>query len=354
MGIAGLAACIALSSCRDHSLVEVYLASVEIRFSEDPDTGHMRAVAASGSGAAHFPPCKSVAWHEEVIRRDGWLRLTLSAPEDEWPHYSRWLAATSRADSTMSNRHLLATVIAALEAGLGELAPPGFLPSFANFIVRMTPTHCRYFELGKIELNSERLKASVPVAFRSPRTLTVNAIPVVVDHLTLVVAHESIHLLQIHPSNKSAARRLTEAPEVTSNGMHMSLVAEFEARLADYCLKQAILPDGPRRRSFMQQWREEADGRRPSWSARQGDPTALRIHESVFSTLYATLGRDFGATSDAALREVFPLCAMAIDGRIAPGASGLVDRNAIERGQRALNAIRAIVPQPLRFPDTYY
>jgi hypothetical protein len=254
----------------------------------------------------------------------------------------------------LTNADLLSKIIEAVDVGLRELAAPALIPTTVRFVVRFVPHGCRYFERHGFATPSKATEITFPIVFASIRDVQIDATAPILDHFALLVAHETTHLIQMHPFTLNEATRMTADPVMLSSGHAMGFRVEFEARFVDYCIKQSIVPDGPRRRAFMKAWLDEVTSGQSAWSTQQSDPAAMKIHRTVFETLHKAQGDAFGSVTDEDLGRLFPLCAATLVGRVEPGRMVAASAEETRRGERALAAIRQVLDTPISFSTAYY
>jgi hypothetical protein len=354
--IACLAAAAGLVACTHRERVVVSLPTPMIRFHAAEPAGPMRMWTSSAIGARAASDCAPLLWQAWPIRASGSVRLTLTTTSQDAEHVREWLERPNgTAPGARSNAALLAAITEAVESALLAMSSSVASLPPVHYVVRLAPQDCRYRESVEILDPVNAKEILFPLTYAAsiigPRF---DATATLIGHLTLVMAHETAHIVQLHPFTQERAERMVRDPLSITHGHSMGLTVEFEARLVDHCIKEAILPDGPRRRDYMQTLLDaQAEGReRPNINPNRASE---EIHLSALKTLAAVLGPQQALDpDDAALRRLFPHCVMALDGRLAPGQAGNPTDDDLRRGDEALRAIRRIVPEPIRFPGALH
>lgn len=220
--------------------------------------------------------------------------------------------------------------------------------------MRFSPPDCRYVESIDIPNPLHAKEIVFPLIYSASIIgPEFDGTAILVDHLIEVIAHETAHVIQLYPFTQDRAERMVRDPVLVSRGHPMGLTGEFEATLVDHCIKQPIVPDGPRRRDDMQSLVQAlSEGRqRPNISP---DAASEQIHVSAMQVVTSVLGANWLDPDDASLRKLFPHCVMALDGRLTPGQAGTPTEEDVRRGEAALQAIRHVVAEPIRFPGAFH
>lgn len=339
----------------DDAAPVLILPHAQIDFYVDPANrqAQLRTLTAVGApGQESAPDCPSRTHVLIPVQVAGWLTLKLHAVPEREAALREWLDSPSPATVAMSNRLMLQKIWLAMAAGIDELRGNHGRPGVVEFTAQISPNDCQQVT-SIVHSQAQALqKITFPVAFRDPAFLDPASSTSLLWRLVEIAAHETMHLLQDHPYSAERVREIFQTGRPLASGRHQGVSMEFEvhARLLDYCLRQATLPNDWNHDRAAQTWRDQ---RSDFWKLIGDDPFG-QMYDELFRRQQKILGPEFvGGLDDARLTALFGHCAMYLrHGPLVP-ESAMPLAEDMERGIRALQAMREVTA-PIRIRGRPY
>ena len=304
-------------------------------------------------GADRNAPCPEQDRQTLTLSSSSWVGVVLSVPYDQMALYKEWLERPSEATIAASNGELLSRLARAYGEGIDKLGGAMLArPQQVDFVIYTSPSNCS-FRMKVVHESAQAAKRlTFPIAVHDPGLLDDKTGDTLIQYISEVIAHELVHVVQLHPFGPGQLRRIRQSRpfNLPNERMPMSLELELRARMIDRCLRQATMPGDWNDERLGQMWRDDRSQYR-RWL--QGDPYRP-LHDELFARQFRILKeRMVDTRADADLRPLFGHCAMYMQ---RPGLIPLKAKpntSELRNGLAALEAIRGIT-EPILFRNQIY
>lgn len=238
---------------------------------------------------------------------------------------------------------MLQHMVLAIETGLAALAGPAWKEVGVDYLQRVTPSDCIYREHIRHTLPEARQRVRFGALMHAPGFLEPRVQPFNLWQLVETVAHEAVHVQQMHPFDaRSLARHARGGP--LHLGRHLSGLSfdlELRALLVEHCLRQAVLPNDWNGERLAQTWRD----RRAEFHEAVREDRTGGLRRVMFEHQVRAAGSAFvNARDDAALGLLFEQCAMLVQRSDVLGRHGAPLASERSSGRAALAAMRTASP----------
>lgn len=307
-----------------------------------PGTSLLTYGAVGSSDRKEFTPCSEGATETVVVADESWMGLSLAVRPADREQAVQWLSSVAQVTQDLTVGDLLRRIWRAQARAFDVLAGPRGRPRRIEYVLHLLGAGCDGVEKVVTPGTQARRQVTFPIPLVLQSALDPELQPTLVYRLLELTAHETAHLLQLHPfdQRRLAWLRSAGAQAIETSHLQVSMEAELGALYVDRCVRQAILPNDWNEEFLARAWRERQD----LFEASVPDLAYRRLYDRFFHGQAAILGSRFvGGWGEGELEALFPYCAMwlmrdeAAEGR-------LPTLQETRRGLAALASIRAVTP----------